>query len=298
MDVLMSMRIFQKVAEKLSFKAAADHFQLSPTAISKQIAALEDRLGSALLIRTTRRVQLTETGREYLERCRRILDDLSETESFVRDSTGTPQGLLRLGAPLGFGIKHLAPTLVKFQIKYPKVKVEVNFSDRIENPMETGYDITLRITKELKDSSLVAVKLGEIGVVVVASPEYIAKHGTLKFPEDLTRHNVFTYSNSAKPGFINLQTAKGELSIPVSGQLSTNSTLAIVPQLVSGRGVAQLPRFYVSEELKKGKLIDLFPRYRSPQYYLWAIMPPSGLNSLRAKAFLNFLREEFDNQIW
>lgn len=291
MDVLFSLQIFKKVAESASFKAAAEHFQISPTAVSKHVQALEDRVGTRLLNRTTRAVSLTEAGRIYLRTGNEILERLHETESRLSQAQAQPRGLLRIGGPVGFGMMYLSRQIVRFMRRYPEVQVDFQMSDRFVDLIEEGYDLTLRITSEMKDSDLVSVRIGDVRVVTVATPGYLKSRGTPKRPEDLNAHECLTTSIHSSSWHYQ---ERGRLkAVSVSGRFVASGTIALKTAMLESFGITRLPYFYVAEEIMKGRLRVLLADYEPPPLHMYILYPKSRALPSKTKAFIDFLKEEF-----
>ncbi len=192
MDSLNAMEVFVRVVQSGSFSEAARALNLTPSAVSKQVSRLEDRLGARLINRTTRRLGLTEEGQAFFERAQRILADVSEAEQAVTQLHGAPRGTLKLNAPVVFGRMHIAPLLPGFIAQHPEMRVDFTVNDRYVDLLEEGLDLVIRIG-ELKDSSLIARRLATNRRLLVATEDYLAKHGTPEQPSDLLKHNCLVY---------------------------------------------------------------------------------------------------------
>lgn len=293
MDVFFSLQIFRKVAESRSFKAAAEHFMISPTAVSKHVQALEDRVGTRLLHRTTRVVSLTEAGQLYLRRSTEILELLHETESQLSLAQAQPRGLLRIGGPAGFGTMYLSHVIVRFMKRYPDIKVDFQMSDRFVDLIEEGYDLTVRIASKMKDSDLIAVKLGKVRAVTVATPAYFKKHGIPKKPEDLMEHECLT--TSLQNSVWHFEERGRPKSVHVSGRFVVSGTNALKAALLEDFGIASLPYFYVAKEIESGKLKVVLTNYEMSNLNLYILYPKSRTVPSKVRAFVDFLKEEAKN---
>jgi DNA-binding transcriptional LysR family regulator len=192
MDKLTGMAVFAQVVDAESFTRAAVRLGMSKSAVSKAVSALEDRLGARLLNRTTRRLSLTEVGRAFYERCARIVAEAEEAELAVTRLQEGPRGTLRVNAPLSFGILHLGPALAAFMCRHPDLAVEMELADRFVDVIEEGYDVVVRIAESLPDSSLIARRITDNEMIICASPDYWARRGRPRVPEELTQHDMMT----------------------------------------------------------------------------------------------------------
>jgi len=288
---LQEFAVFSKVVETKSFSSAARSFDTTTSAVSKRISKLEERLGVRLLSRTTRRVSLTEAGTALYAHAVRILAEVAEAEDAVAKFGGGVRGTLRISAPTIFGERHVTPLIPRLLAKYPDLRVEMSLSDRFVNLTEEGIDCAVRIGA-LGDSSLVAVKIGEVGSAIVASPAYLAKRGTPKTPHDLVGHECIRFSlvsMAREWRFLNNNNGK-ESSVPVTGRLVLNSGYAITTAAIAGGGVGHLPLFLVEDALKSGELVELLSDFRtkpSPLHVLYAKTPQL---SPKLKAFVDLMR--------
>jgi DNA-binding transcriptional LysR family regulator len=290
MDVFQAMRVFAKVVELDGFSRAAQRLGISATAASRLVADLEARLGVRLLHRTTRRLYLTDSGRSYYERCTHILNDLDEAELTIASTAGRPQGLLRVSAPVSFGIKHLTPLFLDYLERYPEVTLELSLADRQVDLVEEGYDLALRITHELK-TMLVARPLAPARLVVCAAPAYLKRHGVPRTPEDLRRHKCLCYTYDAAPGTWEFEGPSGCIRVSVEGPLATNNGDTLRAAALAGRGIIMEPTFQVGEDLRQGHLIRLLPEYPLRSLTLYAVYPTRRYLSPKVRTLVDFLVE-------
>ena len=247
------MQVFVAVADTAGFAPAARKLQMSPPAVTRAIAALEDRLGILLFHRTTRQVRLTAAGLRFLEDCRRILADLSEAEDSATGAHREPRGHLSITAPMRFGFMHVAPLLLEFLERYPEVSVQTLFVDRVVNLLEEGLDIAVRIGP-LPDSSLTAIRVGTVRRVVCGSPAYLDRQGIPVSPEALADHEIVVFSGlSARPAW-NFHTTDGELNVPLTSRLIVNTADVAIAAAVAGRGLTRVLSYMIAPELKSGHL--------------------------------------------
>jgi DNA-binding transcriptional LysR family regulator len=284
------MRVFTAVVDNNSFSRAAEQLRLSATAASRHVADLEKHLGAQLLQRSTRRINLTEIGTNYYDRCRAILADVEEAEAQAATSEGQPRGMLRLSLPTTFGMQYIAPAIPEFCKRYPELQLELNFSDRIVDLVEDGIDMAVRVTTEPK-TSLVARKLAEDRLVCCASPAYLAQYGTPHEPEDLRDHTCLAYSYASHVNIWKFYRDDHEYAVPVKGRIITNSSDMSRIAVGNGLGIDLLPSFLVSEELRSGKLIPILQDYATPPIGVYAVYLPGARRAARIKAMVEYLWE-------
>jgi len=285
------MRIFVSIVEAGSITAAAERLNLAKSAVSRGLAELEAHLGVALIQRTTRRLNLTDSGRAYYERCLGILADVAEAESAVSQSHAALKGHLKVALPLAFGLLHLAPLIQAFMTQHPDIRFELDFNDRQIDLMQEGFDLAVRIAT-LADSSLIARRLAPIRHVVAASPAYLARHGTPRAAAELARHDCLAYSNVSDPGlwrFRGPDGQPGQVRVPV--RLAASSGEFLMLAAIAGEGLVMLPTFYVHDAFRSGQLVPLLADHRWPELAAYAVYPPTRHLSTRARAFVDFLAE-------
>ncbi|WP_119271721.1 LysR family transcriptional regulator [Taklimakanibacter deserti] len=290
MDKLAAIRAFVSVAEEGGFSAAAQELGLSKSAASRQIAALEEALGAQLLKRSTRSVRLTDSGYAYLERCRALLADLEEADRAVAALHNEPTGLLKINAPMSFGVSHAAPAVAQFMARYPELQVALILNDRFVDPYDEGFDVTLRIGT-LEDSSLAARKLAQIEMGLYASPAYIEKHGRPRGPDDLKSHAALHYGKPSAQSEWALRGVRSSVSIRY--RLCSNNGDALRVAALAGLGIALIPAFLVRDELQKGTLVALLDGFEPKPIDLYAIYPPTRFLAAKVRLFIDFLAERF-----
>lgn len=283
--------IFASVVEHRSFSGAATALGVSKATISKAISRLETRLGTTLFHRTSRRLTLTDSGSALAERAQRILNEGQCAEEQALDAASAPAGLVRVAAPLTFGISHLAPVIADFLAAHPAIKIDLRLSDAFVDIVGEGIDVAIRIA-ELPDSSLRARRIGPVTAHIVASPTYWEKHGHPRHPADFANHACFTYANTANPDVWRFRKAGGEdASVRVDGPIRTDNGEAMLPALRAGLGVAVLPDFIVGEELAAGRLEAVLPEWSPGASGLHLITPPGTLRPARVEVLMEFLTE-------
>lgn len=284
--------MFVRVADAGSFTRAAEQLRLSRPVVSKYVSRLEDRLGVRLLNRTTRRLSLTEAGRIFHQRSQRGLQDIEQAEAEVSRLQENPRGVLRLNTPMSFGILHIAPLLPEFQARYPEVSVDMKLDDRQVDVIEEGFDVSVRIA-ELPDSSLVARRLAPCRHIVVAAPAYLERHGTPRTPEDLRDHNIITFSYQASMADWHFVAPdKRPVSVPVSGALQVNNSLALREALLAGAGIMRTPTFIVGRDIQAGRLVPLLGNYRALEISIFLVYPHRRHLSPKVRAFVDFVAEK------
>lgn len=293
MGRLEDMRAFVRVVESGSISGAAERLGVAKSAVSRRIAELEERLGAQLFRRTTRRLNLTDTGRVFHERCARILADVEEAEQAVSLEHAALRGTLRVAVPLSFGLLHLTPAITEFMTIHPHVEFDLDFNDRQVDLLQEGFDVAIRIA-QLSDSTLIARRLATVQHVVCASPEYLARCGTPRCPQDLTRHTCLVYSNDPTPAVWSFQTpGGGEGSVKVPVVLRASSGEFLRQAAVAGHGIIMEPSFIVYQAIESGLLSPILRDYVWPRINAYAIYPPTRHLSHRVRAFVDFLAERF-----
>lgn len=291
MSQLEDMQIFVSAVEAQSFTAAADRLGLSKQFISRRIMALEERLGARLLIRTTRKLNVTDTGRGYYERALKIIDEVNETEQLVSRANTSPRGTLRISAPVTFGTLHLGPAIARFMAQCPDVAIELDLSDRFVDIVGEGYDMAIRIG-HLADSSLVARHIAPAQLVTCASPAYLKAHGKPKTPLDLKTHECLIYGHARNVEWTFFEKGK-PLRIPVKGRMRANNGELSCAAAIEGLGITLLPTFIVGEALRTKQLLTILDAYAPPPLNIYALYPQHRQSSLAIKAFADFLRSTF-----
>ena len=299
MDRFQALRVFSQVVESGSFSAAADKLGLSATAASRHVADLEAHLQTRLLNRTTRRVSLTESGRAFFERAVQVLADLEEAEQEASRAAVVPRGTIKLTASVNFGVRHVAPAIAAFLAVHAGVRFDVSLSDRMVDLVEEGFDLGVRIGPPGSDN-IVARSLGDTRLVPCASPAYLAAHGAPRVPEDLARHNCFTYEYVTPRNVWRFRDAAGaERSVRVSGNLHSNNGDLLAEAAAQGAGIVFEPAFIVGAEVRAGRLVPLLQDYVSAPMPIYAVYPSRKHLSAKVRLFVDFLVQRFrEAQDW
>lgn len=285
------MAVVVAVAQEGSLSAAARALGLTPSAVSRIIARAEQRLGSRLLLRTTRAIRFTAEGETYLRGARRILADMAEVEETIADQ-GVPRGRLRISAALGHGRQAIVPLVAAFSARYPEIVVDLTLSDEVADILGGQADVAVRFG-HLPDSLLTARRIGDTGQVIVASPDYLQRHGTPQVPEDLLLHNCLRFNfRRAEPNWPFIR--RGEaLSLKVCGNIECSSGEALAQLARLGAGIARIGEFSVAADLQNGNLIALLddwnPGDREP---IHAVFVGGATMPARVRVFVDFLLEQ------
>lgn len=288
MDRFHALRVFGQVAQSGGFAAAARTLSMSPPAVTRAIALLEDRLGTRLFVRTTRSVRLTQSGQRFLEDSARILLDLEEAEAAAIGAHSAPRGNLRVTAPAMFGRMHIAPILGDFLGRYPQVSCETLFIDRVVNIVEEGFDAAIRIG-DLPDSSLTAIRVGTVRHVVFASPRYLEEHGTPKHPADLSGYRlIHAAATGAAPAW-SFQDEDKPLSIPVDARLHMNTNDAVIELALRNWGIARLLSYQIAPHLAAQNLSAILTSFECPPVPVHVIHPEGRMVSARVRAFIDIM---------
>jgi DNA-binding transcriptional LysR family regulator len=291
---LDDMRIFIATVEAHNFTAAAHRLSLSKQFVSRRVMALEEALGVQLLIRNTRKLAVTELGQEFYERARRILGEVEEAEQAMSLRRAGPRGLLRVSAPMSFGMMHLSPLVAMFLRENPEVRFDMELSDRTVDVVGEGFDMAIRIGT-LPDSTLVAQKLVDVRLTACCSPGYLRRRGTPAVPADLARHSCLLYGHGGAISwdFVVDGATKG---VEVHGPLRANNGDLIRDAAVAGLGIVRLPDFIVADALKRGQLVPVLEAFLPGATSVYAVYPQHRQSSVTIRAFVEFLRTRLRNQ--
>jgi len=293
MSQLDDMRILVEVAQRGSFSAASARLGLTKQLVSRRVMALEDRLGVQLLVRTTRRLALTELGQDYVERARRIIADVDEADRAMASHVAAPRGTLRVSAPLSFGRSHLSSPFAGFLALHPGVRVELDMTDRPVDLLAEGYDLAIRIGN-LVDSTLVARRIATIELVSCASPAYLARAGTPATIADLQSHECLEYRHSRGSAWMLAVEGKTEM-VPVRGRYLANNGDVLRDAALTGLGLVQLPTFIIADDLASGRLVPIMPAYAPPPTAAYVVHPAHRQRSSLVRAFSDFLHAVLQN---
>ena len=297
MDRFQEMETFVAVVNEGSFIRAAEARGLSKAAISRQLNDLEHRLGVRLLHRTTRRLSLTAEGQAFYARCRELLLSVEEAETEITSQSRAPSGSLRVNAPLTFGVLHLAPLWGRFADLYPKVSLEVTLVDRLVDLVDEGYDLAIRITAT-PDAALVSRKLASTRLVLCASPTYLQRHGTPTRPAELAEHRAIVYTYWSGGDEWEFTGPDGLETVHVNARIHTNNGDTCRLAALEHQGIILQPDFIVGEDLQRGTLVELMPRYHVMELDICAVFPTRKFLPLKVRRLIDFLVEAFRDPPW
>jgi DNA-binding transcriptional LysR family regulator len=285
---LEGLAIFAKVVECHTFAAAAAELKLSKATVSKAVSRIEARLGARLINRTSRRLALTDAGRQLAGRAAHILAEGEAAEDEAVAQATEPRGLVRLAAPMSFGVLHIAPLLPEFLAAYPQVSIDLRLSDAMADLIGEGFDAAIRIAA-LPDSSLVARRLCEMPRYLVGSPGYLSQHGRPKHPLHLAEHRCIGYGHTTAPETWRFSKGGKSASVRPAGPLRVNNGDAMLPALIAGIGLGILPEFIVRDALAAGRLERLLPDWALPAGAVYWVTPPVGPRPKRVEILGDFL---------
>ena len=293
MDRIDAMQAFVAVADLRGFAPAARKLGLSPSGVTRLVAALEDRLGARLLQRTTRSVTLTDVGTRYLERARRILADVEEAEGSAEGERTRPSGRLVVSAPVGFGRLHVSPLMSAYLARYPDVSGELRLADRMINLVEDGVDLAVRIG-HLADSSLVARQVGEMRRIVVASSAYLEQHGEPKAPGAIAAHATIQFgAMTASPEWRFVDQGR-DIRVACAPRFATNSADAAIQYAEQGGGLTRVLAYQAADAIKAGRLKIVLQKFEQPPLPVHLVYPTSRLLSAKVRAFVDLVVESSD----
>ena len=302
MDQLHLMKVYVAVAEEQGFAAAARRLAMSPPAVTRAVAALEEGLGVKLLNRTTRFVRTTESGARYLEDARRILGQVQLANEAATGINADPAGNLVVTAPVMFGQMFVMPGIVDYLQRYPKTQVDAVFLDRVVNMLEEGVDVGIRIG-ELPDSTMRAIKVGSVRRILVASPDYLKRHGIVQSPDALHEHSLISssagklvqewrFDRSAKVASVKAASPKANpLTVRIQPRLTVTTNDAAIKAACAGFGIARLLSYQVSEQLAKGELKILLERFEPPAMPVQIVHREGRLASVKVRAFIDLMSQ-------
>jgi DNA-binding transcriptional LysR family regulator len=290
MDRLDAMRVFVRVAELGSFSAVAQQLGVARSVVTRQVAALEAHLGTKLMARSTRRLSLTSAGMAYLEKCCVILNLVDSAETDVAEERAVARGNIRIGLPLSFGLKRLAPLLLEFAERHSEVSLEMDYTDRRVDLVEEGFDLSVRITARLGPTDVVR-KLGSCRLVTVASPAYLARHGRPRRPADLAGHECLAYTGDANPSAWSYGTADRAESVYVRSRFSANNGDVLAEAAAHGHGITLQPDFIAAPYLQDGRLERVLEEFELPELGVYALLPGTRHMPYRVRVLIDFLSQ-------
>jgi DNA-binding transcriptional LysR family regulator len=293
MDRFQAMEVFVKVVECGSFARAAERLGVSTSVASRHVSELEAHLQTRLLHRSTRRLSLTESGREFHERATHLLRDLAEAEGAAAQDVAEPRGTLRLTAAPAFGVVHLAPILDEFLAQHPEVRIEATLSDRVVDLAEEGYDLALRVGA-VRDGNVIARRIGATHMVACAAPGYLERRGNPDEVSRLAQHNCLVFGYSSRVVEWKFQTPAGKWRVArVSGTLQSNNANLLREAALRGMGIACLPLFLVGDDLRAGRLVRVLAGHQANEVPIHAVYASRKHLSAKVRVFIAFLADHF-----
>lgn len=293
MDLANQMILFAKVVDTHGFSAAARELGLTPSAVSRQIGHLEDRLGIRLLNRSTRRVTLTDIGREFYVRCADVSRKVDDAEALIRSLVDHPQGRLRVASTVAFAKSQIMPLMPEFISLNPDVKLSFEFTDRIVDLVEEGVDVAIRFTEQLNDPTAVARKLATNKRVFVAAPSYVKEHGQPAKPEDLAFFNCLLLSTVKAFNVWHFDNGRQKCEITIDGNFDANTADGVYYATLAGMGIAKLSTYLVNDAIADGRLVQVLPDWWDSSSDILAVYPNRHNLSPNVRALIDFLAERF-----
>ncbi|WP_153111271.1 LysR family transcriptional regulator [Propionivibrio limicola] len=288
MDRIDAMHLFVRVANAGSFSAVAQQMNVARSVVTRQIAALESHLRVKLLARSTRHLSLTSAGAAYLEKCREILALVESAETDLGGEHQTPRGTIRLSVPLSFGLRHLSPLLLEFAKTYPEVTLDVDYTDRRSKLFEEGIDLAVRITDRL-DTSDIARRISTSRLAVVASEDYLARHGEPRHPSELVNHHCLGYTAAPTPSQWPFIVDGRAHAFPIRSRLQTNNGDVLLQAAIAGFGLTRAPMFIAAEALRSGQVRQVLNDFPIAELGIYAVLPSNRLVPHRIRILMDFL---------
>jgi DNA-binding transcriptional LysR family regulator len=294
-DRIAGIQAFVRVVEAGSFARAAQRLRSSTSSISRQIAGLEQHLGARLLNRTTRKLSLTEGGQAFYERSVQLLAELEEAEQLAGATAATPRGTIRLTCPRNLATRQVAPMIARFAVRHPNVRFDVTVSDSLVDLVEEGFDLAIRMGR-VGAEGLVARRLGQVKMMLAASPSYLRANRAPRVPSDLAAHRALTYAYAATPHLWRLVGDGTEHEVRVTGPLIGNSDELLIASAAAGLGLVMAPQFMLERDLATGSLVRVLPDYEGPLLDTWAVYPSRRHLSAKVRLFVDHLVESFSRE--
>lgn len=297
MDRLETMRVFIAVAEEGGFASAARRLSMSPPAVTRAIAALEERIGTRLLHRSTRVVRLTEAGSRYLSDCKRLLSEIEEAEASAASGHAEPRGQLNVTASVLFGRLYVAPILLDFLALHPHIKVRSLFLDRVVDLLEEGIDVAVRIA-HLPDSSLTAIRVGTVRRVLCASPDYLARRGAPRTPADLSAHETIGIALDGNRREWTFEKGSGIEKVPIYPRLVVNTADVAIAAAMAGRGITRVLSYMIGPDVRAGRLQIVLPEFEPAPIPVSVVYPEGRRAAAKVRAFVDFAVDRLRSSEW
>lgn len=289
-QLLSGMVTFKQVVDSGSFTEAANLLNHSKSYISAEISKLEQRLGVRLLNRTTRKISLTAAGDIYYRQCQNIIDEALNVEQQLSGQQQVPKGHLRISCPVSFALSKIKPILADYMALYPQVTIELELNDQLVDIVADGFDLALRASEHLPDSSLVSRKLTQVEIVTIASPQYLEQYGTPQSPDELIHHRTINFRSTVNQNVWQYQDSNGQINtVKISSHLMTNSAEMELAMCLEGQGIARVPKIILTDELDTRRLVLLFEDYRPVTVDIFLIYPNRKFLPSKVRSFIDFL---------
>ena len=295
MDKLTAMRAFVTVADQGSFAAAARLLGLSRSQLNRQVLWLEDHLQVTLFNRTTRRVSLTHTGLAYLENIVPLLDNLHDTETQLLQGNTGLRGVIKVNAPMSFGLSHLTPAVLAFMRQYPDIRIQLELSDEKRDPLSNQFDVTLRIGLPETNPALIEHDITYTSRRMVASPAFLTRYGKPVEPSQLTKLPCLQYGNLLHGNYWDLMHQRTPMRVKINGVLSSNNGDVLKHAALKGQGIALLPTFIVGDAIANGTLVPILEAYQPDKLLISLIYPPNRHMAMRLSVFVKFIQDAFED---
>lgn len=289
MDRLVALNVFRNVVDEKSFAGAALRSGLSRSAVSKNIRELEEHLGVTLVRRTTRSINVTDAGANYYERICRLLDDLQTADDTVSEDKDDPSGHLRISAPMSMGLLCVTPLLPEFLATYPNLSVDMVLNDAKVDLLRGHFDVAIRGSGQMEDSSTIARCIGESEHIICAAPSYLEDRGAPVHPEDLRHHSCLIYTGARQADRWEFQDQNAALSVMVGSRFGCNNSLALRQAAMEGHGVIRIPEVYVAQDLIDGKLVRLLKEWPTQSLGIWVMYPEVTFMPRRLRVFIDYI---------
>lgn len=285
--------IFVEVINAGSFTKTADNTGHSTSYISKEISKLEDRLGTRLINRTTRSISLTPEGELFFQQCQQIVEDAQSAELSINQKQQDPKGTLKISCPTSFSLPHLNAVFTTFLTAYPKINLVLDVSGKKVDVVADGFDVVIRATQTLEDSSLISRLLINSHGVTVASPQYLAEYGTPKHPSELSQHKIINYSYAKNPKTWHYTAKNGEkIAVPIESRVMANNSEMEIALVTAGQGITRMPKFNLSDKLASGELVTLFDGYELMPINIYLVYASRKHMSAKVRCFIDFAIKE------
>lgn len=291
MDRWRQIQLFVLTADLGNLSKAAEQLDMSNAAASRTLSSLEERVGARLIERTTRRMWLTDVGREYHQRCTAVLSEMSEADALAAEATVTPRGVLRVASSVSFAMLHIAPALPEFSRSYPNLTVQIIAENQYRDFIEAGIDVAIRTREHESDSGITVRRLAETRRVLAASPDYLAKNGRPSRPDDLAAHRMLIYNLAVDPYLLRLRRGKELREIPITSALDSNEGQVIVAAGRAGLGIVVQPLYIIREEVVSGRLILVLQDWELPTLTINLAYQSRRYQPAKIRVFTEFLKE-------